>query len=455
MISMPITALRIKRMAYVPLRYAVVFGLLLSTAWLTGGCASMGKPRPITDARWIQQSFCQTNDDLTVWIALPDDRQTEEHFGLPLQEKNIQPVWLRVANRSARPYWLLPAFTDPAYFSSAEVTHRFRGITTSANDERRQEIRIEEVTFDHYIPPFSDQNGFIYTLLHEGSQVYSIALLSTGMLQRFDFLVPTERLHTDHAHLTNEWRAGSTNMTAENSSNLTNLAILRRNLELLPAYTSNAAGTADGDPVNFFIIAPWNVIFPALISAGWDETEILATCTALRTTGAFFFGTEYRYSPVSPLFVSGRRQDAAFQKTRENINARNHLRLWRLPLTFRGQPVWAGQISRDIGVRFTTQTAWLTTHEIDPDVDGARWNLVQDLIKAQCVAQIGFVQGGASATPLDPRCNLTGDKYFTDGLRVVLFLSNTPMGADEIQILPWSYPPHGGLSKPGDYLTAF
>jgi len=78
--------------------------------------------------------------------------------------------------------------------------------------------------------------------------------------------------------------------------------------------------------------------------------------------------------------------------------------------------------------------------------------LVQDLIKAQCVAQVGFVAGGTSATPIAPRSNLTGDKYFTDGLRVVLFLSPTPMGADEIQILPWSDQPRGGLSNPGDYL---
>jgi len=164
------------------------------------------------------------------------------------------------------------------------------------------------------------------------------------------------------------------------------------------------------------------------------------------------FGGNYRHSPVSPLFVYGRSQDAAFQKVRGNINARNHLRLWLMPLRFEGQPVWAGQISRDIGVRMTTHTLWLTTHEIDPDVDGARWSLVQDLVKAQCVTRMGFVAGGISATPIAPRHNLTGDKYFTDGLRVVLFLSPEPVGADEIQMLPWSVPPSGGLSNPGDYL---
>ncbi len=437
------------------LRRAGAGVLLLGAALLAGGCAGLGKPRPIADEQWMRQSFSQTRGDLTVWIALPNDAQTREHFGLPLQEKSIQPLWLRAANRSSRPYWLLPAYIDPEYYSSAEVTRRFRSWFASANAERRQEVRIEELAFDHFIPPGSDQNGFIYTVLDEGSQVYSIALLSTGALERFSFLIPSERLHTDHGQLTTAWRDDYTNAGAAPNIPPADLDRFRRDLEKMPAQTSDAAGEKAGDPINFFVIAPWNILFPALISAGWDETELLDTATAFRTTGALVFGTAYRHSPVSPLFVFGRRQDAAFQKIRENINARNHLRLWLLPLNFGGQPVWAGQISRDIGVRLTAQTPWLTTHEIDPDVDGARWGLVQDLIQAQCLAQIGFIEGGNAATPLAPRCNLTGDKYFTDGLRAALFLSPTPVGADEIQILPWVYPPRGGLSRPGDYLQPF
>ncbi|MFH0879385.1 MAG: LssY C-terminal domain-containing protein, partial [Lentisphaerota bacterium] len=407
---------------------------------------------PIEDAVWTQQAFSVTRDDLTVWIALPGDKQTKEHFGVTLQRAGIQPLWLRVANRSARPYWLLPAFTDPEYFSSAEVARNFRSLMASGRTERRQEVRIEEVAFDNYIPPGSDQSGFLYTAFRDGSQVVSIALLSTGSLQRFDFLVPTERLKTDYRHLNEAWPSDATNTAGQDRIDLSDLDSLRRNLETLPAHTRDAASKADGDPVNFFVVAPWSVLFPALISVGWDETEILNAQTAIHTTEAFVFKTTYRHSPVSPLFVLGRRQDAAFQKDRGSINARNHLRLWLMPLTFQGQPVWAGQISRDIGVRMTTHTAWLTTHEIDPDVDGARWNLVQDLIKAQCVSQVGFVEGGTLATPIAPRRNLTGDKYFTDGLRTVLFLSPAPVGADEIQILPWAYPPRGGLSQPGDYL---
>jgi len=52
------------------------------------------------------------------------------------------------------------------------------------------------------------------------------------------------------------------------------------------------------------------------------------------------------------------------------VNLRNHMRLWRAPVNLNSTPVWVGQISRDIGVHLTSKT--ITTHKIDPDVDGAR-----------------------------------------------------------------------------------
>jgi len=429
--------------------------LLLATLLFATGCATYQAPRPVNDSTWLKNALSLTRNDLTVSVALPDDRQTEDHFGLPLQKGKVQPVWVRVTNPSSRAYWLLPAYTDPKYYSSAEVSHRFRRFLTSTETAQRQAMRIEELIFDTYIPPGSDQSGFIYTRYDEGSQVFSIALLSTGSLQRFDFLVPTARLRTDHLALSGSGKNGETRQVLGNNTDLSDLAHLRESLSRLPGTTTDPGGAAAGDPLNFFVIGPWNVLFTALISAGWDETELLDTYTALKTTQAFMFQTDYRHSPISPLYVAGRRQDAAFQKIRENIHARNHLRLWLTSMSYKGHSVWLGQISRDIGIRFTTRTPWLTTHEIDPDVDGARWSLVQDMILAQCVEKIGFVDGGFQAPPIAPRYNLTGDPYFTDGLRAVLFLSPTPVGADEIHILPWSHPPQGGLSQPGDCLKLF
>ena len=92
---------------------------------------------------------------------------------------------------------------------------------------------------------------------------------------------------------------------------------------------------------------------------------------------------------------------------------------------FDSLPVWVGQVSRDIGVRFTTRAWNLTTHRIDPDVDEARDYVIEDLVLAGRVAAAGYV-GGVGERPRDaPARNLTGDPYYTDGDRAVILLSPT------------------------------
>jgi hypothetical protein len=109
--------------------------------------------------------------------------------------------------------------------------------------------------------------------------------------------------------------------------------------------------------------------------------------------------------------------------------------LWATGVCFDGQPVWIGQVSRDIGVRFTPKTWNLTTHQIDPNVDEARDYVLDDVMVAGRVARLGYVSGVEAAPATAPRRNLTGDPYFTDGLRAVAVLSRT---RTEPSFLSWS-----------------
>jgi hypothetical protein len=101
------------------------------------------------------------------------------------------------------------------------------------------------------------------------------------------------------------------------------------------------------------------------------------------------------------------------------------LRLWLTALRFQDKPVWIGQISRDIGVRFTLRTWNLTTHRIDPDVDDARDYVLDDLMESGRVTRVGYVDGVGAAAPTAPRHNLTGDPYYTDGLRAVAIFAES------------------------------
>jgi len=209
---------------------------------------------------------------------------------------------------------------------------------------------------------------------------------------------------------------------------------LRRRVEALPRNTTNRRGSRQGDPLNLVVIGDFGSILKGF-GARWDETEPITMRSCVRMAVAFVRGSHYRYSPVSPLFVGGRSQDFALQKVRQTINQRLHLRLWFTPLRFQGKPVWIGQVSRDIGVQFTLRTWNLTTHKIDPDVDDARDYVLDDLMHHGRVAQVGYVRGVGAAPQTMPRQNLTGDSYFTDGLRTVAIFAD---GKTEPTFLNWA-----------------
>ncbi len=199
---------------------------------------------------------------------------------------------------------------------------------------------------------------------------------------------------------------------------------LSDHLNNLPSATSNGKGTGHGDPVNLVVIGSLQTILSAF-TARWDESETISLKTCWKTAKAFLLGENYRYSPVSPLYLFERPQDIALQRTRHSINERIHLRLWMTPMEFLGEPVWAGQVSRDIGVRFTTKTWNLTTHRIDPNVDESRDYCIEDLTQAGRVIAAGYVNGVGRCEQTKPKRNLTGDPYFTDGKRAVIVISHT------------------------------
>ena len=179
--------------------------------------------------------------------------------------------------------------------------------------------------------------------------------------------------------------------------------------------------------------------FPSLRGNGISPGQ-LDVASAIETARAFVFRDEFLTSPVSPLYVFGRKQDLVLQKARSTINGRVHARFWLTPYSFEGRRVWIGQVSRDIGVRLTDQTWNLTTHKIAPDVDFDRAYLLQDLLMSGFVERYGYVEGVGAASTSAPRPNLTGDPYYTDGLRAVIFLSDQTTSLENVRMLPWEMP---------------
>jgi len=212
-------------------------------------------------------------------------------------------------------------------------------------------------------------------------------------------------------------------------------------IEEQPATATNADGTKTGDPLNLVIVGDSEAVWPAFLRSGWDPTAAMTAGSMLKTGAFGIFGGRYRYSPISDLHVYGRAQDIALQKVRSNLHYRNHLRLWLAPVTVNGLPVMIGQISRDIGSRFTTKSSTLTTHRIDPNVDETRSSLVQDFIHAQALEIYARAGGVGFVPPDEPRGNLTGDPWFTDGNRAVMVLTSEPKSMTEIEWFEWGEEP--------------
>ena len=411
-------------------------GVFAPLKWLTIDYS----PHP-EDRSFLARAQTRQQDEVEITVAVPSDRENERIFGVRLARHGLQAVWLEVANGGGEPLWLDRVQLDPDYYTPLEAAQLVRfamgrrlvafgllgwlflpllplvplKILGARAANRKLESLFRTSSFPAgVIPTGKKVSGFLFTPLDEAVKQVDVRLLGRSHSLDFPFTVEVPGLVLPHPP--EDAQAAGTAEELDQSA-------LKVWLERQPRCTSNARGTVEGDPLNLVIVGDRASIQECLST--WDETESLTLGTAWKTARAFLLESQYRYSPVSPLYLGGREQDLALQRARLSLNQRLHLRLWATSVRFDGQPVWVGQVSRDIGVRFTPRTWNLTTHLIDPDVDEARNYVLDGLRVNGRVARFGFVPGVQAAPAARPRHNLTGDSYFTDGLRGVAVLSRT------------------------------
>jgi len=410
--------------------WIVLAVMLAQIAAALAGCASF-VPSHVENPAFERHAVTKEKSNVRVTVAVLTAQESQDYFGVPLESKEIQAVWLKVENRNDYNLYIVPRSTDPNYYSAYEaayVNHRpFARRSNEAVDQFFQRSRIKL-----HVPANQTNTGFLFTNLSEGTKFVNIEMVHDQGAIRDGFFFQLPNGAFDYE----ESRVDSSQVPDRALA----LKALRHTIDTLPCCTTNATGTRNGDPVNFVLIGNDDDVLGALTRQGWDPTHTLRTATAWRTIRAFVSSNSYRYSPVSPLHLFGRRQDIAMQKVRSTINQRNHLRLWKAHYSYEGKSVWIGQISRDIGVRFAASAPFFVTHTIEPDIDGARNYLVQDLLDSEYLRALAWAKGVGQVPQDHPRENLTGDPYFTDGLRAVMVLSSKPVSEDEIDLLDWDAP---------------
>lgn len=398
---------------------------------LLASCASApSEPPAVEVGDYRHRLQIQQAQGITVEAGVPSAEETLEIFGKALYKKSIQPVYIAVENHLEQPVYFLPVGLDPAYYPPLEVANLGKGEDAPVHS-LVDEFFIDQ-TMTLRVLPGQKAGGFIFTQLDEGTKAFNVDIYADNDFHTFTFFIPVPGLAVDHYEV--DWR----NLYPSDRFVEVDDAALIQALEQLPCCVTDSKGENTGDPLNLVLIGTPSDVYTAFIRAGWDETETVTAASGWKTFRSFVSGGEYRYSPVSSLYVFDRKQDVAFQRARANIHERNHLRLWMSWLTYEGLPVWIGQISRDIGVRFTKKT--ITTHKIDPNVDETREYLLENLAYAQSLKKFGYVGGVGEVTPDQPRGNLTGDPWFTDGYRLVLWLSSKPVTLSDLEVLDWRSP---------------
>jgi hypothetical protein len=401
-------------------------------SWLAAGLGP-SPPDPAQAETFHSGAAVQRQGDLTVRVRALTSQEAQRFFGGSLKRAGVQPLWIQVQNDGEAGARYLPILTDPNYFPPQEVAQQLHGWFSSFANARVDAL-FAHTAMPVDVPPHGSVSGFVYTHPDGGLKFVNISLLSGQRLAGFHFAlqIPGREYAVQRVDFSGLYPAGEIRDLSFDE--------LRARLEREPCCVKDRTAAHDGDPLNLVIIGDGiEPIFP-FASRGWRLNEPTNAASSLEMAKAFLLSSQYDTAPVSPLYVFGRFQDLALQKARSSVSRRNHLRMWLAPYTVEHHQVWLGQISRDIGIKLTTKSWYLTTHRISPYVDQERDYLLQDLLLTGMVQKAGFVRGVGASDEGHPRVNLTDDPYYTDGLRLVVQLGTELRLPSNIELLPWERP---------------
>ena len=199
-------------------------------------------------------------------------------------------------------------------------------------------------------------------------------------------------------------------------------ADLRASVEsLLAGAPKRAASKTNnpGDPINLVFVGTADEVQQAFSHAGWTEPKKKNQSSIWKTAQAVINDDGYNAAPVSDLYVFGRKEDFAFEKTLNTFNKRHHLRLWQAPQTAPdGRPIWLGAATHDIGIDVHPG---VISHATDADLDDERSQVSYDLFLGGAVEAAQLI---APPNPLGSGVTATGGKWHTDGRLFVIDLKN-------------------------------
>jgi hypothetical protein len=360
---------------------------VMVAALFIGACATMYSPEPLDDPKQFASFQSKTIGDVTVSLAILTDEEAKQHFGADLGARGVQALWVSVRNASNFRYWFVRNDVDPDLYSADEAAQLVQKDFSDADFESmRQYFRDESIRV--LMEPGHVTEGLIFLPREEGGRYVEIFLASDSYeaeLALQDTLEPREKE-----------TFGSYN-------------------ELRFAF----ALTLPDGIFDYELLDPSAAYegkeLPDLDLDGLRQALGQLPCCVTNADG------DSNGDPLN-LVLAGSIEEVMFSLSK-----------CRWSFTHR---ITAGTVGRMIEATLDGEgyavapvsSLYVFDRKQDIALQRARRNIAQ---------RFGFVGGSTFAPSDDPAYNLTGDPFYSDGLRLVVMLSRDPVPYTEVRNLLW------------------
>jgi hypothetical protein len=258
----------------------------------------------------------------------------------------------------------------------------------------------------------------VFTHASQGTKSFNVDIFHTSGIdnyEEFTFFIEVPGFVPDHA------KVNFAKLYAERDVVTTDIDGFDEVLATLPCCTTNRDGDGQGHPLSVALVGKGRLILRALLRAGWSEN-------AYKRDDIYMNNSDYLY---------GRPPDATFRISRGKTTERNELSLWLSPIRVDDEPVWLGQVKHAIGRRYEIGEVFFGT-SMDPDADDGRNYLLQNLWYSRSLLAFAITGTGLEVTVDHPQVGFRGNSFFTDGARIVMWISGDQVALDDVRNLLWN-----------------
>jgi hypothetical protein len=384
--------------------------VVLAVLFLGACSATPYRYESFDDFQLEQRAETQEQGVIRVRASVPGRDEAERILGIPVYKRGIQPVWLEITNNSAGRARFVLVSVDQEYFSPLEVAYMHKKYF-SKQGWKDMEEHLYHTAMPRQIAAGETVSGFVYTHASSGTKSFNVDVYYTSGEENyaeFTFFIDVPGFVPDHAEVDFESLYEPTAIREYDTDELES-ALLQ-----LPCCTTNRDGTGQGQPLNIVLVANGREILQSLLRAGWSETSYERNDMYLNKAN----------------FLFDRPADAVFRKSRGKTTERNELSLWLAPMRTEGKAIWIAQIKHAIGRRYQINEIFLGSAQ-DPDTDDGRNFFLQNLWYSQSLEVIAYTKTGKLVPVEAPVVDFNNNPFFSDGLRIVLWLSGDPVALQD------------------------